>query len=131
MSSSETNPIAWLLGGGGLVALGGGVKWLWDKISNARATRERKIEAREDGYVKKIEARLAQVESMLTAQAREIERHRLSIALLVAEVARTHPTAPVLAQVERILGDAFPLHIGIPPDMQASLDAMHDGDTPA
>lgn len=112
-----TTAIGWALGGGGLVALGGGIKWLFDTIVNRRATREEKIEERESGYVKKLEERLAVVEHTVAQQAAELERHRIALALMVADVARHRPNATVLRQVQEILGTAFPLVVPTPPDM--------------
>lgn len=116
--------IGWALGGGGLVALGGGIKWLWDKIANARASREARIEERETDYVTKIEARLSMLEKKIEHQdvkiehqERELANHRSAIALLVAEVARTNPSAAVLHQVGQLLGSSFPFSIQMPPDI--------------
>jgi len=116
--------IAWLLGGGGLVAAGSGLKWLWDKVIRHRAEREAKIDAREDEYVTKMEARLAKVEQTMGQQATqiheqsvELERHRLALALLVNDVAAHRPSALVLHQVRAILGQAFPLPFPTPNDV--------------
>ena len=116
--------VGWALSGGGLVVIGGALKWLWDKITTLRATREARLEAREREYVAKIEARLKAVELLVGEQAktiydqgRELERHRLAIALLVNDVGTHRPTATVLDQVRAILGDAFPLVVPNPAEI--------------
>lgn len=113
--------IGWALGGGGLVALGGGVKWFWTKITTSRASREAKLDAREAEYVSKIEGRLKAVEllvdqqtKIIESQGKELERHRLAIALLVNDVAHHRPGATVLEQAKAILGAAFPLMMPTP-----------------
>ena len=120
---------SWLLGGGGLVVLGGGFKWLWDKLASARTSRERKIENREHEYVAKMEARIALIEQKLTDQGAELTNHRIALTLLIAEVERIDPGAVVLRQVKKILGASFPLQVDIPADMRATLDTLHGGDS--
>lgn len=109
---SDESPGTWLLGGGGLIALGSGLKWLWDKVAEARASRERKIEKREAAYVTKLEERLSKIE-------KQLDENSLAIALLVADIARREPGAAVLRQVQKILGASFPLQVGMP-------DSIHD-----
>lgn len=109
---------------GGVVAIGAGLKWTWDKLTTLRATREAKLSAREEEYVAKMEARLAAAEKRLDDQEAELERHRIALAILVAKEARTNPGSAELLQVQSILGTAFPLHLSIPADMTEKLKDM-------
>lgn len=117
----------WLFGGG-LIAAGGGIKWLWDqwtKRADKRQAeldaREHDIEEREAASVKKMEERLGALESKVSAQGVELEAHRISIHILVAKIARDDPHAPELLQVAELLGAAFPAHLHTPSDMLATL----------
>lgn len=122
---ADDNSVAsWMLGGGGLIAFGSGLKWAWDKISNWRASREAKLEAREDEYVKKLEERLVAVEKLAEHHSGELERHRLALGILIAKECRTDPNSTELMQVRAILGASFPVHL-TPTDMQASLDKLN------
>jgi hypothetical protein len=114
---SDDSPSTWLLGGGGLLSIGAGLKWLWDKVAHARAARERKIEQREGEYVAKLEARLSKVE-------KELDEYRWAITLLVADVARREPGAAVLREVQRILGSTYPLRADNFGTMQDPLDTL-------
>ena len=125
MSDQPDSPmLGWLFGGGGLVAIGAGLKWLWDKVINHRASREAKIEAREHEYVKKLEERLDDLEALvgkqgkaLTEQGEELGRHRVAIMLLVNNTRAKNPKDPVLQQVRDILGKAFPVQMPVPDDI--------------
>ena len=127
MSAHHTRMIEWIASGG-LIALGtmigGGVRWLWVRIAESRETRDAKVSEREEGYVRKLEARLEAVEEQVRSQGQELERHKLALALLVGEVTRNNPGAAVLAQVGKILGDAFPLHVFMTPDMTETLGSI-------
>ena len=121
---SDQPDAATFLWGGGLISIGAGGRWLIEKWTKWRASREARLEAREDEYVKKLEARLAAVEGVVTAQGKELESHRVAIAILIAKVAREDPSAPELMQVRDILGSAFPIHVHLPADMREQLASI-------
>tara|TARA_R110000868_G_scaffold100109_1_gene275275 strand:+ start:24543 stop:24938 length:396 start_codon:yes stop_codon:yes gene_type:complete len=127
MSEPPRTALEWLFGGG-LIAAGGGIKWLWDqwtKRADKRQAeldaREHEIEEREAASVKKMEERLDALESKVSAQGVELEAHRIAIHIMVAKVARDDPQAPELKQVAEILGSAFPAFLHTPSDMIAML----------
>ena len=116
--------VEWALGGGGLIALGGGLRWAWDSLFKHSAERELKIEKREDHYVAQLEERLDALETtmrdqsrVITEQGKELERHRVAISLLIHDVDFHRPGATVLKQVQDILGSAFPISLSTPKDM--------------
>ncbi len=130
MSEPPRTALEWLFGGG-LIATGGGIKWLWDqwtKRADKRQAeldaREHEIEEREAASVKKMEERLDALESKVSAQGVELEAHRIAIHIMVAKVARDDPQAPELKQVAEILGSAFPAFLQTPSDMIAMLAKM-------
>lgn len=121
--SGDPTPSGWFWGGG-ILSAGWGLKWAWDKISNWRVSREAKLEAREESYVAKLEARLSAVETILATQGEELERHRLALGILIAKEARIDPHSTELMQVRAILGASFPLHL-TPTDMTEQLDKLN------
>lgn len=103
----------WLLGGGGLVGIGMGVRWLlewWGKRDDRRQQREDRRAARESNEVIELTARLNQLEEKMT-------RLTIAVNILVAKEFRSDPNSPELQQVRVILGDAFPLQLHVPQDM--------------
>lgn len=121
---SDAHSSEWLLGGGGLLVLGGGIKWLWDRIFGRLDKRQADLDAKEAAIVRKMEERLKALEQRVEEQGVELEAHRISIHILVAKVRRDDPDAPELMQVGEILGAAFPLHLRVPTDMIDTLNRM-------
>ncbi|MDX3908432.1 MAG: hypothetical protein QHC67_01240 [Sphingobium sp.] len=128
MAEQPTSTLQWLLGGGGLVAIGGGVSWLWTQLTGWNSSRKAELDAREAklneeeaAAVKDLKERLGKVEDTVMAQGKALEAHRIAIHVLVAKVARDDPRAPELKQVADILGSAFPIHLQVPDDMTATL----------
>lgn len=126
--AAEPTTQQWLFAGGGMLALGGGVKWLWDalwgradKRDKALDAREAKLDLEEAAAVQDLKLRLTAIEGQVAAQGKELEARRIAIHVLVAKVARDDPTAPELKQVADILGSAFPLHLHVPTDMSDTL----------
>lgn len=113
--------VSWLFGGGGLVAIGYGLRWLWEKITGLRETREAKLAKREAELEKRVNDRLGHLETEIAGLKDEQEKSRVVIGILVAKVARDDPEAPELKQVERILGAAFPIAFGLPAEMREQL----------
>lgn len=131
LMADEPTTAQWLAGGGGLVVIGGGVKWLWDamwgrsdKRTLALDAREAKLDAEEAAAVHDLKERLTSIEGTVAAQGKELEAHRIALHILVAKVARDEPTAPELQQVADILGSAFPLHLHVPADMNDALGRL-------
>lgn len=127
MSDPPRTALEWLFGGG-LIAAGGGIKWLWDQWIKRADKRQAELDAREHeldekeaASVKKMEERIGALENTVAAYGKELEAHRIAIHILVAKVARDDPKAPELKQVAEILGAAFPVHLHTPADMLATL----------
>lgn len=98
---------------GALVVLGAGIKWLFGRADR----REARQQKREDDYVKKIEARLTVLE--------ETTGNLWTCLNLVAHALHEKdPMNPALRRAANILGDAFPINLDTPPDMQAILDKI-------
>ena len=102
-------------------AFGASFKWVWDRVVKARATREAKIEAREQGYVQKLEARIAELEKNDHQRAKENVALRLAFEVVAAEVRRTNPESIELKRAEAILTAAFGVPMDTPADMVAAL----------
>lgn len=111
-----------------LVAIGAGIwagiKWVWDRVMKARATREQKIEAREHGYVVKLEERIGELEANDRQRAKENIALRLAFEIVAAEVRRTNPDSTELKRAEAYLTAAFGLSMDTPADMIAALAKM-------
>jgi hypothetical protein len=130
----ETSTQEWLLGGGGLVTLGGGIVWAWNAIWARADKRQRELDARaakldeeEAQAVLDMKGRLNAIEGALVSMGEQLEQHRLALHILVAKVAREDPAAPELEQVANILGNAFPVHLHIPADMADAINRIDKG----
>lgn len=124
---TPNNMVDWFLAAP-LVAVGAGIwagiKWVWDRVMKARATREEKIEAREHDYVAKIEARIEELEVNDRQRAKENVALRLAFEIVAAEVRRTDPDNPGLKRAEALLTAAFGVPMETPADMIAALTKM-------
>lgn len=108
------------MGGGGLVGLGAGARWLiewWGKRDERRQEREARLQGEESAKVQALNHRVDQLED-------KIARLTVAVNILVAKEYRSDPNSPELLQVRAILGDAFPLHLHVPADMEAKLEAI-------
>ncbi|KZC83302.1 hypothetical protein AYR46_01600 [Sphingobium yanoikuyae] len=118
--ADEPTTAQWLLGGGGLFGLGAGAKWLlewWSKRDDRRQEREAKLQGEESKKVQSLNIRVDQLEDKIT-------RLTVAVNILVAKEYRSDPNSPELLQVRAILGDAFPLHLHVPADMEARLEEI-------
>ncbi|KQN09828.1 hypothetical protein ASE85_02520 [Sphingobium sp. Leaf26] len=118
--SDEPTTAQWLVGGGGLVGIGAGARWLiewWGKRDERRQAREERLIARESAQVQDLNSRIDQLEDKLT-------KLTVAVNILVAKEFRSDPSSPELMQVQAILGDAFPLHLHVPQDMHDTLGRM-------
>lgn len=107
--------------------LGGGFKWVWDRVAKARATREERIEAREHEFVEGLKARIDVLEARDRQRERENVALRLAFELVAAEVRRTDPGNEALKRAESYLATAFGDPVKTPADLIALL-ARLDGD---
>jgi hypothetical protein len=96
-----------------LGAIGSAFKYLFGRADR----REARQEKREEAYVDKIEAKLAHFEERLGDLW-------TCVTVLATALHRRDPLDPALSRVAKILGDAFPIDLGTPPDMQAKLDEL-------
>ena len=120
MSDEHATTAQWLLGGGGLVGLGAGARWLiewWGNRDERRLEREAKLHGEESAKVQALNIRVDQLEDKIT-------RLTVAVNILVAKEYRLDPKSPELLQVRAILGDAFPLHLHVPADMDARLGEL-------
>ena len=105
-------------------ALGASIKWIWDRVMKARATREAKIEAREHEYVKKLEARIEELEKNDHQRARENRALWVAFEIVASEVRRDDPDNPELKRAELILTKAFGVSVDKPADIISTLAKM-------
>ena len=96
-----------------LAAVGKGIQWLFSRADR----REARQQKREDDYVAKIEQRLGAVEKTMGELW-------TCFGLVANALHNLDPLNPALARAAHILGDAFPIDLHTPPDMQATLDKM-------
>ncbi len=99
--------------------IGGGIKWLFGRADR----REERQQKREDAYVEKIEARLA----VLEKRTGELWT---CFNLVTHALHAKDPLDPALQRAADILGDAFPINLSTPKDMQDALRRI-DGMAPA
>ncbi len=101
-----------------LGAIGSAFKWLFGRADR----REERQQKREDAYVEKIEERLAALE-------KRIGELWTCFNLVTHALHSQNPIDPALQRAADILGDAFPINLNTPADMQDALRRM-DGMAP-
>ena len=111
--------LEWLFVGGGVLAIGGGIRWLWDaffsrldKREKAIEARENELEAKEAERVKALTERVTILEGALEKQGEELRRVHLALGVLIAKEMRLDPDSEELKQVTRILINGRPDPIG-------------------
>ena len=105
-------------------AIGGAVRWIWDKLAATSKSRDEKLAAREDDYVTKLERRIAELESNDRQRAKENVALRVAFEIVAAEVRRANPDSPELKRAETLLTAAFGVPMDTPSDMIAALARM-------
>ncbi len=100
MTSDATN---WLFAGGGLLAIGAGLKWLWDAIFSRLDKREAEVERREEEHVTALKERVSVLEELVTRQGEELRRLSLGLDILIAKERRNEPESIELQQVMNII----------------------------
>jgi hypothetical protein len=126
--------LGWLLGGGGLLAIGSGLKWLWDKATGLKNSRETKLEKREAEYVAKLEERLDELEQRIEDQGKEIKRssERATLAgrfciMALDELESVKPGSIVVTHGRQMLRREFPELFSIealPASIRAQLEEI-------
>lgn len=90
--------------------IGSGIRWL---VSRA--------DTKEAALIKKLEARVADLEKKDGQRQAENIALRLAFEIVAGVVRRTDPTNPELVRAERILEQAFKVDLHTPADMLAAL----------
>ena len=93
----------WLFAGGGLLALGAGMKWLWDAIFSRLDKREAELERKEEEHVTALKERVSALEALVTNQGEELRRLSLGLGILIAKEQRNEPESVELQQVMNII----------------------------
>lgn len=126
--------VGWLAAGFVSLAtmIGGGIAWLVSRKDRSEDTRTAKLDAwhkelmareqlvaaQQAAFQTRIDRHLATQDEKIETLERDVERYRASTAALVARVHHYDPLDPVLDQVAKLLGAAFPL---APTDFDASM----------
>ena len=93
----------WLLGGGGLLALGAGIKWLYDKFFERLDKREAAIEEKEEAHVSALKERVTVLEALVSNQGEELRRLTLALGILIAKEQKNEPDSIELKQVTSVI----------------------------
>lgn len=93
----------WLFAGGGLIAIGAGMKWLWDAIFSRLDKREAEIEHKEEEHVTALKERVTVLEALVEKQGEDIRRLTLALGVLTAKEQRQEPDSIELKQVATIM----------------------------
>lgn len=116
----------WATTGGGILAVGAGLKWLWgqitarmDKRTAELDRREEELEEREEQRVRELSERVEGLESTVARQGEELHRLYAALNILVAKEERTDPGSVELRRVREILingvAAVFPVPLAPPP----------------
>lgn len=93
----------WLFAGGGLIVLGGGIKWAYDALFARLDKREAAIEEKEEAHVTALKERVSVLEALVTRQGEDIRRLTLALGVLTAKEQRQEPDSIELKQVSSIM----------------------------
>lgn len=114
--------------------IGGAVRWVWTATTERHDHREATIDEREAAFNKVIDSRLDEMRGTIghlfakvDALGELVGKQRTAIHLLVAEVQRNNPSSPALDQVDRLLGEEFPLFLQtLPPAMREQIRQLDE-----
>lgn len=95
--------INWLFAGGGLIAIGAGIKWLWDSIFAQIDKREAAIEEKEEAHVSALKERVTALEALVGNQTEELRRLTLALSIFIAKEQKNEPDSVELKQVMNIM----------------------------
>ena len=95
--------INWLFAGGGLIAIGAGFKWLYDKFFERLDKREAAIEQKEEAHVSALKERVTVLEALVSNQGEELRRLTLALGILIAKEQKNEPDSIELKQVMNII----------------------------
>lgn len=128
-----------------LSVLGGAIAWLFarhdrseereavDEVTRAAKldawhrellAREQLVIAQQTAFQARVDRHMAEQDDKIAGLEREIEKYRVAVPLLAARVAHNDPLDPVLGQVSKLLGQAFPLDGSAPGDMIRKLGEL-------
>lgn len=117
-----------------LVVIGKGAAWLINWKDTREQTRSAKLQIwheelkeREEALDERVDRRMEALESQLVDLSRTVDKWRTAFHLVAAELLQRHPQSVALMQAQKILAEAFPLHLhdmNIPGDMQKTLDRI-------
>lgn len=104
--------------------LGGGIAWLWDKLTGAitrearqEADRDERIEQREERYIAKVEKRISAMEDDLKAIKRDYGLVVGIAHVMVDELIVVGPISPSLKLVTAKIREAYPVITDTPSEM--------------
>jgi len=101
---------------GMLAIFGGGIRFVWAKISKRITALETKVGHQQD----EIDA----CESRDVEKDKKLHTLGLCLRLLIPEVTRLDPASATLMQVRSLLDQSFPPDPDLPPDMVALIDQI-------
>lgn len=110
--------IAWIVGWSDARAISRSAKL--DQWHKELVERDRELDARDD-------RRLAALEGQVAELTRAVDKWRTAFHLVSAELLQKNPKSVALMQAQKILAEAFPLHLddmAVPADMGAQLDRL-------
>jgi hypothetical protein len=126
MSDADAYQMAGMFGGALsiLTLVGSGIKWVFGRSDRKEAA----LEAREEGYVAKLEARIIALEKRdekreaeLVEMRAELHDTRAALIIVAQEVAVSNPGSPALLLARKLLKERFPLDLETPADMLDTL----------
>ena len=103
LAPMPNDAINWLFAGGGLIAIGAGIKWLYDKFFERLDKREAAIEQKEEAHVSALKERVTVLEALVSNQGEELRRLTLGLGILIAKEQKNEPDSIELKQVMNII----------------------------
>ncbi|AMK18688.1 hypothetical protein [Sphingobium sp. MI1205] len=117
------------------VAVGKGLAWLINWRDVRASTRSAKLDKwheelarREKDLDDKLDHRMNGLERQVGDLTVAVDKWRMAFHMVAAELLQRHPQSAALMQAQKILAEAFPIHLAVPEDMARALGRIDEAD---
>ena len=117
------------------VAASKGLAWLINWRDARAQTRSAKLDQwheelkrREMDLDEKLDQRMNGLEQQVGDLTKAVDKWRMAFHMVAAELLQRHPQSAALIQAQKILAEAFPIHLAVPEDMVRTLDRVGEAE---
>lgn len=115
------------------VAAGKGIGWLLNWRDARAKTRAAKLDRWHEELLKrekelddKLDQRMNGLERQVGDLTVAVDKWRMAFHMVAAELLQRHPQSAALIQAQKILAEAFPIHLAMPADMEEALGRIDE-----